>query len=138
MSIFALEKMEEIKDDGELSFYKISVDDNCLFDQFQRGISCLKPEMKSFKKILACMNWMAESNQKLPRTKFNSIKYKQNVIGYEFKEQNLRVYVLKIDPNVFVVLGGFKKSQSRDINNFVNLILDEGLLDFVNNYRFNE
>lgn len=136
MSIFAIEKMDEVKDDGELSFYKVIVNGVCLFDEFQNEIARLTPEMKSFRKILTRMNWMAESNQKLPSAKFNSIKYKQSVIGYEFKEQNLRVYVLKIDPNVFVVLGGLKKKQSSDIDKFVNLILNDGLRDFVAEYGF--
>ncbi len=114
MIIFAQEKIDEVKE-GKLVFYKLRVDGICLYDEFcekmEKNPSCLK----SLNMIRAYMNFIAESDKILPKAKFNSIKEKNNVIGYEFKHKELRVYIVKREPNVYVVLGGIKSSQEKDI-----------------------
>ncbi|MDL2255184.1 hypothetical protein LJC38_01185 [Parabacteroides sp. OttesenSCG-928-K15] len=40
------------------------------------------------------------------------------MIGYEFKSGSLRLYVIKEDPNVVIVLGGYKTDQKKDIKRF--------------------
>ena len=123
MIIFAQEKIDEVKE-GKLVFYKLRVDGICLYDEFcekmEKNPSCLK----SLNMIRAYMNFMAESDKMLPSTKFNSIKGKNNVIGYEFKHKELRVYIVKQEPNVYVVLGGIKSSQKKDIAKFAEIIKD--------------
>lgn len=138
MPIFALEKLEAIQESGVLSFYKVLVDGKCQFDEFCNKLLKSKTELKSLRKILASMNWLAENNQRLPITKFNSIKNKQKVFAHEFKEQSLRVYVLKIDPNVFVVLGGCKKNQERDVNELLDIVETKGLRKFINDFDFEQ
>ena len=70
------------------------------------------------------MDFMAENDSTLPVNKFNSIKKEKNVIGYEFKKDDLRVYCVKKEPNVIVILGGYKKNQEQDIDKFIRLIND--------------
>jgi len=123
MSNFALEELDEVKD-GVLQFRKLKVDGKCLYDQFCKEVEKNPVEEKKLNKIRTYMNTLAESNLRLSKSMFNSIKDKGVVIGYEFKYDNMRVYVIKKDPNVYVVLGGYKKKQDKDIKSFSKIIKD--------------
>lgn len=124
MCIFAVGKIEQIRDDGKIHFCKLFKDNRCLFDDFVNSISKNKIDEKKLKSIYACMDFMAENDSTLPLKKFNSIKKGKNVIGYEFKKDDLRVYCVKKEPNVIVILGGYKKNQEQDIDKFIRLISD--------------
>lgn len=65
------------------------------------------------KKILSTMDYLARNDTFLPQSKFNSIKERGRVIGYEFKEDELRVYCTKVSPNVLIIMGGCKNNQKR-------------------------
>lgn len=121
MNIFAVEKLEEIKEGGKISFYKLIINDRCSYDEFCEDVESDERMAKSLNRIRTYMNYMAETNNILPKTKFNSIKNGKNVIGYEFKDQSIRIYVIKKEPNVFVILGGFKKTQREDIIKFTRI-----------------
>lgn len=123
MPTFTLEKLDEVKD-GKLKFNKLFIDGECLYDKFCNDIRKNKTEERVLNKIHTLMNILAESNLQLPSTKFNSIRENNKVIGYEFKANDLRVYVIKKDPNVIVVLGGHKNKQEKDISIFSKIIKD--------------
>lgn len=130
MSIFAIKNVEEVKN-GKLSFYKLIIDGNCLYDTFCSEMEKDEVLASSLNKIRAYMNFMAESDCLLPKAKFNSIKNKGKVIGYEFKDKNLRLYIIKQPPEVYVVLGGYKKTQEKDIKSFSKI--REKFLEFIEN-----
>ena len=120
MPIFAAEILDEVKE-GKLTFYKLTVDGVSLYDKFCRSIESNAQLVKSLNTIRAYMNFLAENDAQLPKAKFNSIKSKQNVVGYEFKKDSLRIYVIKQKPNVYVVLGGYKSTQKKDIEKFIKI-----------------
>lgn len=120
MSIFAVEIVEEVRS-GKLTFYKLTVNGKCLYDEFCADVEHNAIDRKHLNTIRSYMNFIAESNKSLPGKKFNSIKQSGNVIGYEFKSGLLRLYVIKEDPNVFIVLGGYKSDQKKDINKFAHI-----------------
>ena len=122
MCTFAVEKIEQIRDDSKIHFCKLFKNSRCFFDDFVNGIRENTIDYKSLVSIFAIMDSMAEYDYKLPLSKFNSIKKGHNVIGYEFKKDALRVYCVKKEPNVFVILGGYKKNQKKDIEKFIRLI----------------
>lgn len=43
---------------------------------------------------------------------------------FEFKKDRLRVYVIKQKPDIYIVVGGFKGSQKKDIKLLKSLIKD--------------
>lgn len=131
MPTFALEKLKAIREDGVLSFYKVSMNGICLFDQFLDELLKSKIDERKLKKLYSYMNYMAETNCQLPAKKFNSIKKGQKVFGYEFKEDDLRIYVIKIDPRVVVVLGGYKKTQPKDLNTLFDILITKDLKGFL-------
>jgi len=117
---FAVEKVDEIKD-GKLSFYKLVINGECLYDEFCKEVEKSAESKRSLNTIRAYMNFIADCDSRLPGAKFNSIKDKGKVVGYEFKKDALRVYVMKQNPDVYVVLGGYKKIQERNITTFVQI-----------------
>lgn len=131
MSIFAIEKLDVIKDGGALSFYKVLISGVCLFDEFCKKTAKSTEGKKKLTKIYSFMNYMAENNNSLPESKFNSIKNKQKVFGYEFKEKDIRIYVLKKDPNVYIVLGGYKKNQNSDVDTLLDIVETKDLNEFI-------
>lgn len=51
----------------------------------------------------------------LPQKKFRHIESSVRDDIYEFKYDPYRVYVIKQKPDMYIVLGGYKKNQSKDI-----------------------
>ena len=65
-----------------------------------------------------------------PKTKFNHIEDERRSDIFEFKKDRLRVYVIKQKPNFFVVIGGYKGTQKKDIN-----VLKSKIKDFPKNFE---
>lgn len=122
--MFAVEKLEAVRDNGKVLFFKLIKDGVCWFDEFYEEQMKNPKHAGEMKSILATMDFMAETDHMLPVTKFNSIKQGKNVIGYEFKKNELRVYCMKPASNVVVVFGGYKKNQGRDVKR-LNRIVEE-------------
>lgn len=120
--IFSLEKVEQVAADGIIRFFKLAINGKCPFDRFCTEMDKNSRHRSSFSSIISYMDAMATGNIRFPRTKFNSIKRNNKVVGYEFKKDALRIYVTKKDPNVCIILGGFKNEQKRDIERFLLLL----------------
>lgn len=126
MSIFAVELFESIRKDGRLKFYKLLEDGKAQIDSFYDELCADKKLLKDFNVILTCMNIVADNDYILPKEKVNSIKDGDKEIAIEFKKNELRVYCVKKAPNVFVVYGGYKKNQKKDIEKLKRLLKDIG------------
>ena len=122
MCTFAVESFDSVRNNGRIKFYKVLIDGNAQIDSFVDEISKDKALEKEWKKVLACMDYVAETNNKLPSQKLNSIKDGKKEIAVEFKSSTLRIYCFKKDPNVFIILGGYKKNQKDDINKLKRLL----------------
>lgn len=104
------------------TFYKLHVNGKCSFDEFYNEIVNNVANKKSMIAIIAYMDML--SAQLLPRTIYNHIKDNDRHDLYEFKKNNLRVYVIDQRPDIYVVMGGYKKNQKNDIANFKNKVKD--------------
>ena len=69
------------------------------------------------------MDCLSPSNL-LPSSKFRQIKGLRRNDVYEFKKNDIRIYVIKKRPDIYVVLGGYKGSQDKDINRIDKLFND--------------
>lgn len=107
-------------------FYKLLIDDECLFDEFVKQVEKVKADKSSFAGIIALMDNYSPY-QLMPRTKFRQIeaanKSERHDL-YEFKKNNLRVYVILQCPNVYVAMGGYKATQEKDIRKLKKNTLD--------------
>ncbi len=113
--MFAVKKLEVIRENGRVLFFKLIKDEVCWFDEFYEEQMKDAKHASDLRTVLTVMDYMAETNAILPKEKFNSIKRGKSVIGYEFKKNELRVYCLKPASNMVVVFGGYKKNQGMDI-----------------------
>ena len=113
--MFAVEKLEAVRGNGKVLFFKLVKDGVCWFDDFYEEQNKDAKHASELRFILSQMDYMAETDAIFPKEKFNSIKQGKNVIGYEFKKNELRVYCLKPASNVVVVFGGYKKNQEKDV-----------------------
>ena len=104
------------------TFYKLHVDGKCNFDEFYEEVAHNVADMKSMAAIIAYMDSL--SAQLLPSTIYNYIHDKARTDLYEFKKKNLWIYVIDQRPNIYVVMGGYKGNQKRDIANLKEKVKD--------------
>lgn len=117
---YAISRFEPVNN-KEYSFYEVSVNGKCLYQEFIKGLSTR--DTKKLMNIYACMDSLSPSNL-LPASKFRQIKGLKRNDVYEFKKNDIRIYVIKKKPNIYVVLGGYKGSQDKDINRIDKLFND--------------
>ncbi len=99
---------------SEFSYYKLVINGKCQFDDFLDEVSKNAIDISNMKKILTLMD-IIDNSRLLPKSKFNSIKGVKRSDVFEFKADSLRVYVIKKYPNMYIILGGYKKNQTKDI-----------------------
>jgi len=114
---FALLKIPEIV--GKLSFYKLSIDGKCEFDQFEKEIQKDGNLKRELLKIQTRLQEVAEGKT-LPPNKFKDITPKGELVKeYEIKSDHLRVYFFfESDEGRIIICGGKKTTQSKDIAHF--------------------
>lgn len=119
MSNFALKKYELI--DGHQEFDLLVVDDKVQFEDFEADLLGNKQYCSELKTIVAYMEAVA-NNKSVPSTKFKDITpEKETVKEYEFRSKHLRIYAIKKENGKIIILGGFKKNQSKDFIKFRSL-----------------
>lgn len=94
-------------------FYEVSVDGKFHFQEF---VDSLKDEQKDLKKLNAIYGYMDSfsPHNLLPKKIFRPIECKKCKNVYEFKKNDIRVYVIFDKPDVFVILGAYKATQKLD------------------------
>lgn len=122
MSDYETKPCEDVNN-PQYKFYKLYVDGVCQFDQFLDDISKNVADSKLYSYIIAYMDNLTDGNR-FPSTKFNHIEDSRRNDLFEFKKDRLRVYVIKQKPDIYIVVGGFKGSQKKDIKLLKSLIKD--------------
>lgn len=99
-------------------YYKLIVDDVSHFDEFCEAIKRDITAQKNLNGIIALMDNFSPHTM-LPQTKFRHIQGGKRSDLFEFKKGVVRVYVIKQQPNIYVVMGGLKNDQISDIKKFI-------------------
>ena len=99
------------------SFYLVSIDAKNQFNTFLEQAQKNKQDLKSIHKIIALMDYI-NPYSKLPKEKFrhiedNNSKARNDI--YEFKDKSIRIYVIFQPPSFYIIRGGYKKDQLKDI-----------------------
>lgn len=105
----------------DYDFLEVSVNGKYHCQNFIDGIKD-EIDKKKLIKIYAYMDLF--SSKLLPSTKFRQIKGLRRNDVYEFKDKDIRIYFIKKKPNMFIILGGYKGTQNKDINRIDNLFND--------------
>ena len=123
--VYSIQKFD-IVHNQKCHFYKLLIDGKCQFDEFAFEAEKIAINKKCLANIYSRMDSF-DPDLKLPKEKFNHIeggKYDRKDV-YEFKKDQLRVYVILIKPNIYVVCGGIKKGkkgQEKDIKNLFKAV----------------
>lgn len=104
----------ELVNNPEYNFYRLFINGECLFDEFYEEVQHIRDDMKSMVAIINMMDRFSEHFQ-LPNTKFRHIENMNRSDVFEFKKKTIRVYIILQKPNVYIVMGGYKKEQNKDI-----------------------
>lgn len=98
----------------QYTYHKLFINGVCQFDEFESEISDDPIYKKQYAHILAIMEFISDKHM-LTKKKFRQIKGVGRDDVYEFKSKDLRIYVVKKSPDMYIVLGGYKKEQTNDI-----------------------
>ncbi len=117
MNTFALIEIEEIV--GRLKIYKLGINSNCEYDEFEREIIKEASYSSELLTIQTRLRDIAECRL-LPKEKFRDITPKKEMVKeYEIKTRHLRVYLFyEEQTGKVIVSGGKKTTQVKDINHF--------------------
>lgn len=122
-------KLYDDVNNPQYKFYKLYIDGACQFDKFLEEIERNHKDKKLFNYIIQYMDGITDQNR-YPHTKFNHIDDNKRSDIFEFKKDHLRVYVIKQKPNFFIIIGGYKSDQKKDIK-----ILKSKIKDFPKEYE---
>lgn len=109
------EKIFEPINNKTYEFREVSVNGRFLFQEFIDNLKDTPKDMKKIMQIYAYMNEFSPSTL-LPKTKFRQIKEVKRDDVYEFKKDDIRIYVIKKYPSIFVILGAYKGTQDKNIS----------------------
>ena len=106
-------KIDIINNHDHIQFYELELNGKRLFSEFYEGLRDVK-DKKSFHSIVSMMDCYSFT-EKFPEKKIRHILGTQRKDIYEFKKNNIRVYAILQKPNVFIIIGGYKANQPKDI-----------------------
>ncbi len=106
----------DLVNNPEYNFYKLSIDGKCPIEEFIAEVEKVSKDTKNFQRIIALMDNFS-SHILLPKEKFRQIVAQKGGRAdlYEFKKDDLRIYVILQKPEIYVVRGGWKSTQDKDI-----------------------
>ena len=108
---YELRKFEPVNN-KTYQFQEVSVNGKYLFQEFVENLK----DQRDIKKLINIYSYMDMlSASMLPKSKFRHIEGLKRNDVYEFKKDDIRVYVIMQRPSVFVVLGAYKGTQNKDI-----------------------
>lgn len=103
----------DIVNNPSYTYYKLYVNDRCYFEDFYNEVM---EDVKGSNDMASIVSLMENLGaQLLPAAKFNHIHDAKRSDLFEFKKNKLRVYVIKQEPVIYVVMGGYKNEQKSDI-----------------------
>lgn len=118
---YTVKEIDIVRNTNGITFYKMLFDDKCLFDDFVEATNSVKADKEHFASMVAWLDCYSP-HLLMPRTRINHIDDVGRSDVIEFKKDNLRIYAIAQKPNIFVILGGYKTDQKKDIKHIKNLI----------------
>ena len=116
MPIFALKLSEFAK--GIVKIFNLVVDEIDQFETFENSLE--DKYLSEFRSFAATIYQISENKKPPPRGKRRKIEGVSGVT--EMRSRNLRLYYLIIkEEGIIICLGGYKKTQKKDIKRLINL-----------------
>lgn len=116
--MFAIIKIQEVS--IKKNVYKLSINGKIPFDDFFDSCKTNKTLLNQLGHIQSILRYIGMDEEvKIPQKKFKILKRnnKDPHIDYEIKTNDLRIYLIRDKKyGKIVVMGGFKKTQPKDLN----------------------
>lgn len=112
MNDYCTQKFDLIHNES-YTYYKLYINNKCQFDEFCEEVKRRVSDNESLQAIYGYMELFGALP--LPESKHRIIKDAEQRDIWEFKKNNIRVYVVKTMKEVYIVMGGYKADQKRDI-----------------------
>lgn len=109
MHEYKLEPFDIIRN-AHYKFHEMRINGRCYFSEFYESIKKEKQSLKNMDYIFALMENF-RPDLLLPKEKFRQVENLGRNDLFEFKKNNIRVYVIKKEPDMLVVLGGSKNTR---------------------------
>lgn len=117
--IYTFEVCKLIKNQNGLTFYKLITDGTCQFDKFIEEISRVEITRKKLSDLISRMGCFGD--YMMPKKYVRHIKDSKIKDVYEFKKDDIRIYVQLKKPDVYIILGGSKSTQEKDIDKVIRI-----------------
>lgn len=114
MSEYHLEEFSAIQNSCQYKYFQLNINGKCQFEDFKKEVKANAIYKKQYFQILTLMENISDRHQ-LTIKKFRQIKGAGRNDVFEFKSKDLRIYVIKKSPDMYIVLGGYKVDQDNDI-----------------------
>jgi len=110
---FYLTRLDDVEN-PKFMFYLLYCNGRNFYEEFVASLK-QKSDRDELDSIRALMDKVDNNN--LPKSKFRHIKgvKRDRKDVYEFKSKHIRVYAIKKEPDIYILLGGYKKGQDADI-----------------------
>lgn len=118
---YCTERFELIHNDT-YTYYKLYINNKCQFDEFCNEVKRRVLDNESLQAIYGYMEMLGAFP--LPTSKHRIIKDAEQHDIWEFKKNNIRVYVIKTAKEVYIVMGGYKNDQKGDIDRVKRRVKD--------------
>ncbi len=112
MNDYCTQKFDLIHNES-YTYYKLYINNKCQFDEFCEEVKRRVSDNESLQAIYGYMELLGALP--LPESKHRIIKDAEQRDIWEFKKNSIRVYVVKTMKEVYIVMGGYKADQKRDI-----------------------
>lgn len=112
MNDYCTQKFDLIHNES-YTYYKLYINNKCQFDEFCEEVKRRVSDNESLQAIYGYMELLGALP--LPESKHRIIKDAKQRDIWEFKKNSIRVYVVKTMKEVYIVMGGYKADQKRDI-----------------------
>nr|WP_321229660.1 hypothetical protein [uncultured Psychroserpens sp.] len=104
----------------KVSIYCLLINKKNLYNEFYKKNCDKKEYLNQFGQIQNILMTLGNNEgDKIPTTKFKQLKRNKGdkIVDYEIRTRDFRIYLFKDEEyGKIIVLGGFKKNQSKDIN----------------------
>lgn len=121
MEEFTVVELEDINNPN-YEYFIVLKNGNNLYEEFVDSIT-QKKDKEGLYKISSTMDFYGLPNINFTDEKFRHIEGNKNDRDdvFEFKGNNIRIYAIKTENRFFILMGGFKKNQKKDIKKVFNL-----------------
>ena len=117
---YTIENCDLIKNHHGYTFQKLVKNGSCQFDEFVCEATRVIANKKKIVNLISRMEYFGD--YPMPAGYIKQIKAIGYNDVYEFRKDDIRIYVKIVRPDVIIILGGYKNTQKKDIQQIKRIL----------------